>query len=140
MPSISSSEGAEQAIVDALVEKAASCSRNQTGLWGNRAGRFTYNPSHSGAVGKSDRIQSPRGKDKSPTSIHHQCRSENFSEQTTSELLSVSPGKSDKYSNPMIGSARKPEHTALNDTRFDIAPSRGQLSFADNTLTVETII
>ncbi|MTI13007.1 hypothetical protein [Sansalvadorimonas verongulae] len=61
------------------------------------------------------------------------------SEKTTVELVSLT-----RQIRTTLNPAEKlcPEsrkHT-LSDTRFDIAPSYGQLSFADSTLTVEAIL
>ena len=61
------------------------------------------------------------------------------SEQTTIELISLTRQIRTAL-NPaqrLCPEARK--HT-LSDTRFDIAPNHGQLSFADSTLTIEAIL
>ena len=61
------------------------------------------------------------------------------SEEATAELISLT-----RQIVTILNPARRlcPEvrkHT-LSDTRFDVAPNYGQLSFADSTLTIEAIL
>ena len=61
------------------------------------------------------------------------------SEQTTAKLIQLSHQIRTALNSSERLCPESRKH-ALSDTRFDIAPSYGQLSFADSTLTVETVL
>ena len=61
------------------------------------------------------------------------------SEQTTAELIQLSHQVRTAL-DPSEKLCPESRQHSLSDTRFDIAPSYGQLSFADSSLTVETIL
>ena len=138
MPSTSNSTGAEQAIVDALVERLQAVAETKLGY---------------GATGLEDSLTTPAilvqlerlvesGRQGAKIKAQLQftiSAAVKTSDQTTSELLALTKQirQTLKPNERLCPEART---HSLNDTRFDIAPSRGQLSFADSTLTVETIL
>ena len=61
------------------------------------------------------------------------------SEQTTVELITLTR-QVRQVLNPAERLCPETRKHSLSDTRFDIAPNYGQLSFADSTLTVEAIL
>ena len=61
------------------------------------------------------------------------------SEQTTAELITLTR-QIRQVLNPAERLCPESRKHLFSDTRFDIAPSYGQLSFADSTLTVEAIL
>ena len=61
------------------------------------------------------------------------------SEQTTAELITLTR-QVRQVLNPAERLCPETRKHSLSDTRFDIAPNYGQLSFADSTLTVEAIL
>ncbi len=61
------------------------------------------------------------------------------SEQTTAELIQLTHQIRTALT-PATRLCPEARKHALSDTRFDIAPSYGQLSFADSSLTVEVIL
>ena len=132
------SELNEQTIVDAIVERLQTVAETKLGY---------------SATGLEDAIETPAilVQLESLVETGRQGRKEKLqlqfnisavvktSDQTTSELLTLTRQLRNALSAAERLSPASRSHT-ISDTRFDIAPSRGQLSFADSTLTVEAIL
>ncbi|WP_281648970.1 hypothetical protein [Parendozoicomonas sp. Alg238-R29] len=128
----------EQIIVDAIIEKLSVVAETKLGY---------------AATGLDDDLSTPAilVQLESLTELSRQGEKGRFelqftisavvktSDQTTSDLISLTRqlraalNPTDK----LCPDARK---QTFSDTRFDIAPHHGQLSFADSTLTVEAIL
>ncbi len=132
------SESNEQAIVDTIVERLETVADTRLGY---------------SATGLEDSLSTPAilvqleslvetGRQGSREKLQLQFNISavvKTSKETTSELLSLTRQVREALNPTYRLNPASRSHT-LSDTRFDIAPSRGQLSFADSTLIVEAIL
>ncbi|WP_281649138.1 hypothetical protein [Parendozoicomonas sp. Alg238-R29] len=138
MPTGSNKTSSEQAIVDALKNKLSAVAETRMGY--SATGIDDDMPTPAILVQLETLTELSRQGEKGRFELQFNIGAVvKTSDQTTSELISLTRqlraalNPADK----LCPDARK---QTLSDTRFDIAPSHGQLSFADSTLTVEAIL
>ena len=128
----------EQIIVDAIIEKLSVVAETRLGYSATGLDDDLSTPAI--LVQLESLSETSRQGDKGKFELQFNISAiDRTSDQTTSNLITL-VRQIRTALNPaqkLCPEARK--HT-LSDTRFDIAPNYGQLSFADSTLTVEAIL
>ncbi|MCL6270722.1 hypothetical protein M3P05_12385 [Sansalvadorimonas sp. 2012CJ34-2] len=132
------SESNEQAIVDAIVERLKTVADTRLGY--SAIGLEDSLSTPAILVQLENLVETARQGSREKLQLQFNISAVvKTSKETTSELLSLTRQVREAL-NPVDRLNPASRSHTLSDTRFDIAPSRGQLSFADSTLTVEAIL
>ncbi len=132
------SESNEQAIVDAIVERLQTVADTRLGYSATGLEDSITTPAI--LVQLESLVETARQGSREKLQLQFNISAVvKTSKDTTSELLSLTRQIREALNPADRLNPASRSHT-LSDTRFDIAPSRGQLSFADSTLTVEAIL